>query len=227
VPRRGHRRGRRGAARTAAGIDFAAAPDGDDGPFLPDAEPTDPRDLTAALVVGLPSDETRRALAVLGALKGSAGRLLAVRPRDDDCHDDPEFLIRCAVDAGMLICPARVACAAIGEADPAAAAAALRARGARIVCLTAGPFGGLLRYKDKVCTWPALPTVERHRDRPAIFAGAVAGFCAEAGKADLRTCKRALATASAIAGEAAAEAVRLDRDDCQRTFLKLRRNHKY
>jgi sugar/nucleoside kinase (ribokinase family) len=170
------------------------------GPLLPEVEPTTADDLGGVLLIGLPPDEMRRALRVVQSLPGAAGRTLFVSPRPADLAD-AGFRRELLGATDVLVLSVARACALTACATPLAAARALQGDGAKAVVLTAGQLGGLLTYGQKATTYPALPidTVDAY-GVSAAFAGALAGWCAGAGKADFRALKRGCAVASSVGG---------------------------
>ena len=168
------------------------------GPLLADVEPTSADDLGGVLLIGLPPDEMRRALRVVQALPKAESRSLFVSPRPADLVD-ATFRRELLSATDVLVLSVTKACEVTATTSPLAAARALQADGAKAVVLTAGQLGGLVTYGDKATTYPALPveTVDAY-GVSAAFVGALAGWCAGAGKTDFRSLKRGCAVASAV-----------------------------
>lgn len=199
-----------------------------DGPALPVVEPTDAEDLGATLLVGLAPDEWRRAQRVVQALPGSEGRSLVAAPVIGDLEDE-RFRAEVCAAADVLIVPAAQAVALTVTIDVLAAGRALESLGAKCVILTAGPLGGLIVYRQKTTTYPALPveTIDGTGVGPA-FAGALAAWLTGAGKDDFRAIKRGCAVASAVAGICAQgfgpkKLLGADRKEYLERFNRLRR----
>jgi hypothetical protein len=201
------------------------------GSALPEAEPHDPVDVACCAAIGLDASDGQRAFACFRGLPGADERLCLAAPEAAACLAEPAYLLACAQAADLLVLPARIACQALAT-DPMGAAKALIEAGATAVALSAGPIGGLFRYKNACGTWAAEPqTGKDDRHAGAVFAGCVAAQLCETGRLDLRGLKRALAVASAVAGHSLGDIgprrlLGLDRGDYQTLFLRLRRNHK-
>lgn len=198
------------------------------GSDLPDEEPGDPEELACCAAVGLQSGELRRALDCFRALPRADHRLHCIGL----IGDDPHLVEACAGRADLLVLSARQACAGTGSADPLVAAGRLIGAGCTAVALTAGPFGGLLRYKNKCTTWPADPiTPKDDHGALAVFTGCLVGALCEHGQIDWRVLKRACWTASAVAAASLREygprrLLQYDRSGYQELFNRLRRNGK-
>lgn len=194
------------------------------GSILPEAEPVSAEGVGGALLVDLPANELSRAHACLDALDGTLSRVVAcTRPTTSD------ELEGAADGAEILVTPYRRAAAALGTDDPEALVTILQNAGAVSVALTNGPFGGLIAYKAKRTTWPALP---KARDNAgcacAIFAGILAANLVSAGHIDLRSLKRSLAvasgaTATALVGPGTKAIMQLHREQYLEGFNRLRR----
>jgi len=202
------------------------------GPVLPpDLEPTEAGRLGAVLLIGLPPAEWRRATGVINALEGSATRPVIASPRPSDL-EDPAFRAEVCAGAEVLVLSAAQALRLTGAASPLAAGEALVAQGAKSVALTAGQLGGLLVYRQKSTTWPALPvpTVDKS-GVSAAFPGALAAWVAGGG-ADFSALKRACAMASAV-GSICAQGIGpkkllgASREEYLDRFNRLRRAHKF
>ena len=120
------------------------------------------------------------------------------------------------------------------EQDPARPAKRKPARtleslGAKCVILTAGPLGGLIVYRQKATTYPALPVETTDGTGVgAAFAGALAAWLTGAGKDDFRAIKRGCAVASGVAGICAQgigpkKLLGADRKEYLERFNRLRR----
>jgi sugar/nucleoside kinase (ribokinase family) len=170
------------------------------GPLLSDVEPTSAEDLGGVLLIGLPPEEWRIAQDAVKRLPGGDTRLLVASPRPDDLRE-PAFRTLCCSAADILVLSARRAIALSAAATPLGAARFFQELGAKSVVLTAGMLGGLLVYRQKVVTYPAMPLeVVDPTGTSAVFPGALAAWCAGADKDDFRTIKRGCAVASAVAG---------------------------
>ena len=187
-----------------SGLDYegpSPTADGADHDALGSLEPVRADDLTAILITGLPAADGDRALTVIERLPGADDALRIVQPCPQTCLGDPAHLERCAAIAHILVLPAPIASTALGADDPVTAARSLQEAGCPTVALSTGFCGGLLAYKQRLITWPATPRPDRAGAMTAaVFAGFLAGHLAQSGQADYRTLKRALATASAVAG---------------------------
>lgn len=198
----------------------------DNGPVLPDVEPTDAENLGAVLLIDLPMNELRRALDVVGRLAKSATRPVVIAPRAAD--PGAADLATAAAAADVLILPL-----AMAAGDPLGFAARLQAAGAKCVCLTAGAAGGIVIYQQKATSWPALPVpVVEATGIGSSFAGALAAACAADNKADFSTIKRGLAVASAVAtitaqGVGPRKLLQADAKVYEERFNRLRRTHKF
>ena len=196
-----------------AGLDADGAADA----FLPESEPVSAERLGAVLLADLPEAEHQRACALMDRL---GGKVLRIVVRSDG--DPMPF----AGNADLLITPA-------DRSAPHAQAQALLAAGATSVLLTAGELGGLMAYKQKSATWPALPTTSRCPElaTTAIFAGVVAAATVAHGKLDYRGLRRAVTTAGAVTaaalkGPGPKALMGLDRAAYQQAYLRLRRGAK-
>lgn len=170
------------------------------GPLLADVEPTSAEDLGGVLLIGLPPEEWRLAQDAVKRLPGGDTRLLVASPRPQDLRD-PAFRALCCGAADILVLSAARAIELSAAANPLAAARFFQELGAKSVVLTAGMLGGLLVYRQKVVTYPAMPVeVVDPTGTSAVFPGALAAWCAGADKDDFRTIKRGCAVASAVAG---------------------------
>jgi hypothetical protein len=199
--------------------------------YLPEIEPVDASELGAVLVLDLPPAECDRAITVARQLPDAAGRPLLLAP---PVGTDGPRLKTLAAGCDLLLLSVAEALRALGGTDPVACGRALIEAGATTVLLSAGPFGGLSFYKQKVVSWPSTPreTGAEGGMARAIFAGVLAAQVAGLGRIDYRHLKRFLATASAVACDAARSddpkrLMGLKRDDYQQLFLRLRRNAKY
>lgn len=171
------------------------------GSCLPEVTPINANNLGAIAIVGLPPADGRRALDVAASLPGALERILVTAPRPNDCQKDPAYLTDCAKSATVLILPLEAAMNLTKASNPLTAAYALQDHGAKAVVLTAGILGGLLIYKNIQTTYPALPVeVVEPTGVHATFAGVLAAWCADEGKAHYNTLKRGVAIASVIAG---------------------------
>lgn len=198
------------------------------GPALPEVEPTQADDLGAVLIAGLAPDEWRRAQRVVLALPGAEGRSLVAAPIITDL-EDTRFRAEVCAAADVLIVPAAAAVALTVTIDVLAAGRALESLGAKCVILTAGPLGGLIVYRQKATTYPALPveTIDGN-GVGAAFAGALAAWLTGAGKDDFRAIKRGCAVASGVAGICAQgvgpkKLLGADRKEYLERFNRLRR----
>lgn len=198
------------------------------GHALPAVEPTQAEDLGAVLLADLAPDEWRRAVRVIQNLPGGDTRSLVAAPHVGDLEDRAFREEVCAV-ADVLILPVASAVALTVTTDPFAAARALVSLGAKCVILTAGPLGGLILYRQKATTYPALPveTVDG-TGVAASFAGALAAWLTGAGKDDFRAIKRGCAVASGVAGICAQgfgpkKLLGADRKEYLERFNRLRR----
>jgi sugar/nucleoside kinase (ribokinase family) len=195
---------------------------------LPAVEPTAAEDLGAVLVIGLVPDEFRRALRVVQALPGAEGRTLVAAPRPDDLQD-AAFRAEVCAASDVLVLSATRALALTKTQDIYEAARALVAEGAKCVILTAGPLGGLILYRQKATTYPALPLeAVDHTGVGAAFAGALAAWLTGAGKDDFRAIKRGCAVASGVAGiclqgPGSRKLMGADRKEYLERFNRLRR----
>jgi sugar/nucleoside kinase (ribokinase family) len=170
------------------------------GPLLADVEPTSAEDLGGVLLIGLPPDEWQRALSAVKRLAGSDTRLLVASPRPADLKD-PTFRDLCCASADVLVLSLRSAVELSQATNPLAAARFFQTLGAKTVVLTAGMMGGLVVYRQKAISYPAMPLeVVDATGTSAAFPGALAAWCAGSGKDDFRTLKRGCAVASAVAG---------------------------
>ncbi len=210
---------------TAAGFDAGGA-------LLPVIEPTSAEGLGGVLLIGLPPDETRRALRVVGKLKGAETRPVMVSPRPTDLADATfrhELLSVCEV----LVLSVSKAQALTKTTDPLAAAHALQADGAKVVVLTAGQLGGVIAYHAKVTTYPALPVATLDRSGvSAAFPGALAAWIAGSGRCDFSTVKRGCAVASVVGaicaqGIGPKKLLTANRDEYMERFNRLRREQKF
>jgi sugar/nucleoside kinase (ribokinase family) len=197
-------------------------------PALPDVEPTEAEDVGAVLVIGLAPDEWRRAIRVVQGLPGADGRSLVAAPKPSDLEDE-RFRSEVCAAADVLIIPAAAAVALTVTTNPFDAARALGSLGAKCVILTAGPLGGLILYRQKATTYPALPveTVDG-TGVSASFAGALGAWLTGAGKDDFRAIKRGCAVASGVAGICAQgigpkKLLGADRKEYLERFNRLRR----
>jgi sugar/nucleoside kinase (ribokinase family) len=199
-----------------------------DAPALPEVEPTQADDLGAVLLTGLGPDEWRRALRVVQALPGAERRSLVAQPLVGDLEDE-RFRAEVCAAADVLVVPAAAAVALTVTVDVFAAGRALGSLGAKCVILTAGPLGGLIVYRQKATTYPALPveTIDG-TGVGAAFAGALAAWLTGAGKDDFRAIKRGCAVASGVAGICAQgvgpkKLLGADRKEYLERFNRLRR----
>jgi sugar/nucleoside kinase (ribokinase family) len=210
---------------TAAGFEPGGA-------LLPVIEPTSADSLDGVLFIGLPPDETRRALKVIGRLKGADTRPLIVSPRPADLAD-LAFRRELLAATEILVLSVAKAIALTGTTDPLAAAQALQEDGAKVVVLTAGQLGGLICYRQKSTTYPALPVPSIDKAGvSAAFPGALAAWIAGSGKSDFSTVKRGCAVASAVGGICAQgigpkKLLTADRGQYLERFNRLRRDQKY
>jgi sugar/nucleoside kinase (ribokinase family) len=194
-------------------------------------EPTSADGLTAVLVIGLDALATQQALRAARALQAPIVicaqcpelplEVPGAAPLDPEAH-------QCDLRIESL----REAMRLTGTQDVLASACALQAAGAKAVVVTAGALGGLLVYGDRAVSYPVQPVAREHAGAgvAAVFAGALAGWCAGAG-ADFTALKRGCATASVVAGiHAAGGPKRLlaaDRAQYLERFNRLRRIAKY
>ena len=214
-----------------AGVGWdGATPRGEEanGSFLPATEPTSADNVGAVLVIGLPPDDWRRAVRVARALPGGESRTLIAAPRAMDLSD-PALRRELCAHADVLVVSLPTAQVATNTSDPLAASRALQEDGAKCVVLTAGMLGGFIAYRQKATTYPSLPvpTVEGTGIGPS-FAGALAAWCAGAGKDDFRALKRGCAVASAVAcicaqGPGPKKLLGADRKEYLERFNRLRR----
>lgn len=195
---------------------------------LPAVEPTQADDLGAVLLADLAPDEWRRAVRVVQALPGGETRSLVAAPNISDLEDE-RFRAEVCATADVLIVPAAQAVALTVTIDVLAAGRALESLGAKCVILTAGPLGGLIVYRQKATTYPALPveTVDG-TGVGAAFAGALAAWLTGAGKDDFKAIKRGCAVASGVAGICAQgfgpkKLLGADRKEYLERFNRLRR----
>lgn len=202
------------------------------GPLLPALEPTSADRLDGVLLIGLPPEETRRALRVVGRLKGSETRPLIVSPRPADLSDTG-FRTELLAVTEVLVLSLAKAQVLTNTDNPLAAAQALQQDGAKVVVLTAGQLGGVIAYRQKLTTYPALPveTVDK-AGVSAAFPGALAAWIAGSGKCDFSTVKRGCAVASAVGGICAQgigpkKLLSADRGQYLERFNRLRRDQKY
>lgn len=202
------------------------------GNLLPSSEPTSAEGLGGVLLIGLPPEEMRRALRVVGKLPGGEDRSLIVSPRPADLADATYRKELLAVTDVLVLSVSK----AIGLTDadsPLGAALALQRDGAKTVVLTAGQLGGLIAYGAKHTTYPALPvpTIDRS-GVSAAFPGALAAWIAGTGRADFGTVKRGCAVASAVGsicsqGIGPKKLLGADRAEYLDRFNRLRRDQKY
>ncbi|MBA3697664.1 MAG: hypothetical protein H0W78_02185 [Planctomycetes bacterium] len=195
---------------------------------LPEVEPTQAEDLGAVLIADLAPDEWRRAVRVVQALPGGETRSLVAAPNINDLEDE-RFRAEVCAAADVLIVPAAQAVALTVTIDVLAAGRALESLGAKCVILTAGPLGGLIVYRQKTTTYPALPveTVDGN-GVGAAFAGALAAWLTGAGKDDFKAIKRGCAVASGVAsicaqGFGPKKLLGADRKEYLERFNRLRR----
>jgi len=210
---------------TAAGFES-------NGPILPVIEPTSAEALGGVLLIGLPPDETRRALKVVGKLKGSETRPIILSPRPTDLAD-ASFRKEVLAVTEVLVLSVAKAQILTQTSNPLAAAQSLHADGAKVVVLTAGQLGGVILYRAKATTYPALPleTVDKS-GVSAAFPGALAAWIAGSGRCDFTTVKRGCAVASAV-GSICAQGIgpkkllTADRNEYLERFNRLRRDQKF
>lgn len=195
---------------------------------LPEVEPTQADDLGAVLLADLAPDEWRRATRVVQALPGGDTRSLVAAPNVSDLEDQP-FREEVCAGADVLILPVASAVALTVTTNPFDAARALVSLGAKCVILTAGPLGGLILYRQKATTYPAMPveTVDG-TGVAASFAGALAAWLTGAGKDDFKAIKRGCAVASGVAaicaqGFGPKKLLGADRKEYLERFNRLRR----
>jgi sugar/nucleoside kinase (ribokinase family) len=202
------------------------------GTVLPGLEPTSADGLGGVLLIGLPPEEWRRAVAVAKRLPGGDTRLLVASPRPGDLADQA-FRAECCATADVLVLSVRRAVDLTGTGTALAAARALQGLGAKTVVLTAGALGGLIAYRQKVVSYPAMPLeVVDGTGTSAAFPGALAAWCAGAGKDDFKALKRGCAVASAVAGICVQglgpkKLLAADRKEYLERFNRLRRLAKY
>ena len=202
------------------------------GSVLPVIEPTSADNLGGVLLIGLPPEETRRALRVVGKLPGAETRPLIVSPRPGDLAD-ATFRKELMAVTEVLVLTAAKAKELSKTTDPLAAAQFFQADGAKVVVLTAGQFGGLIAYRAKTTTYPAIPVeVVDRAGVSAAFPGALAAWIAGSGRCDFATVKRGCAMASAV-GSICAQGIgpkkllSADRAQYMDRFNRLRRDQKY
>lgn len=205
------------------------------GSVLPSITPTDAENLGAVLLIDLPPKEGRRAIAAVQALAKAATRPVLIAPRAADCLADPTYLMDCAKAADVLILPGTMLASLEDQAlrDPYALALHLQEAGTKCVCITGGPYGGMVVYQQKATTWPALPIeIIEPTGMGSTFAGVLAGGCALHSKCDFATIKRSLAQASAVAtitaqGVGPKKLMHAQEKDYEERFNRLRRAHKF
>ena len=210
---------------TAAGFES-------NGPILPVIEPTSAEALGGVLLIGLPPDETRRALKVVGKLKGADTRPIILSPRPSDLAD-AAFRKEVLAVTEVLVLSVAKAQELTQTTNPLAAAQSFHADGAKVIVLTAGQLGGVILYRTKATTYPALPleTVDK-LGVSAAFPGALAAWIAGSGRCDFTTVKRGCAVASAV-GSICAQGIgpkkllTADRNEYLERFNRLRRDQKY
>ncbi len=202
------------------------------GPLLPVIEPTSADDLGGVLLIGLPPEELRRALGVVRRLPGADTRPLIVSPRPADLADGALRRELLAVTE-VLVLSAAKALALTATDTPLAAAEAFQQDGAKCVVLTAGQLGGLIAYRSKHTTYPALPVAPVDRAGvSAAFPGALAAWIAGSGRCDFVTVKRGCAMASGVGGICAQgigpkKLLGADRKEYMERFNRLRREQKF
>jgi hypothetical protein len=219
-----------GAQRTGPTARAVAGAPAPTGPWLPEIEPTSAEDVTAVLLIGLAGAELDRALRVVLALPGAEQRMLIIAFAGTPLA--AEDCARCA-SADLVVASAQQAMAVTGAPDALGAGQALQATGVRSTVLSAGMFGGLITYRQKTATYPALPVaaVDDHLAL-ATFAGVLAAWCTGVGKEDFRAIKRGCAMASAVAGLGVQgigprKLLTSDRATYMERFNRLRRTVKY
>ena len=202
------------------------------GPLLPESEPTSSDGLGGILLIGLPPDETRRALRVIKALPEASDLPVIVSPRPTDLAD-PTFRRELLAITTVLVLPAGKAQALTATTTPLQAALSLQADGVKCVVLTASQLGGLLAYQAKVTTYPAQPVAAVDTSGvSAAFPGALAAWIAGSGRCDFATVKRGCAMASAVGslcaqGFGPKKLLTCNRDSYMERFNRLRRDEKY
>jgi sugar/nucleoside kinase (ribokinase family) len=193
-----------------------------------DSEPTSADQVGAVLLIGLAPGDWRRAVQVVRALPGGETRTLLAAPRAEDLAD-PVLRRELCAHADVLVTPLGTAQAATATEDPLAASRVLQDDGAKCVVLTAGMLGGFIAYRQKATTYLALPVpVVEGTGVGASFAGALAAWCAGAGKDDFRALKRGCAVASAVGcicaqGTGPRKLLAADRKEYLERFNRLRR----
>ncbi len=210
---------------TAAGFDAGGA-------ILPVIEPTSAEGLGGVLLIGLPPEETRRALKVVSKLKGAETRPIILSPRPADLAD-LAFRREVLAVTEVLVLSVAKAQELTNTTTPLAAGQAFQADGAKVVVLTAGQLGGVILYRAKATTYPGLPleTVDKS-GVSAAFPGALAAWIAGSGRCDFSTVKRGCAMASAV-GSICAQGIgpkkllTADRNEYLERFNRLRRDQKY
>ena len=202
------------------------------GAILPVIEPTSAEGLGGVLLIGLPPDETRRALKVVGKLKGAETRPIILSPRPADLAD-LDFRREVLAVTEVLVLSVAKAQELTATTSPLAAGQALQADGAKVVVLTAGQLGGVILYRAKATTYPALPLEAIDKAGvSAAFPGALAAWIAGSGRCDFATVKRGCAMASAV-GSICAQGIgpkkllTADRNEYLERFNRLRRDQKY
>ena len=202
------------------------------GAILPVIEPTSAEGLGGVLLIGLPPDETRRALKVVGKLKGAETRPIILSPRPADLAD-LAFRREVLAVSEVLVLSVAKAQELTASTSPLAAGQALQADGAKVVVLTAGQLGGVILYRAKATTYPALPLEAVDKAGvSAAFTGALAAWIAGSGRCDFATVKRGCAMASAV-GSICAQGIgpkkllTADRNEYLERFNRLRRDQKY
>jgi sugar/nucleoside kinase (ribokinase family) len=202
------------------------------GAILPVIEPTSAEGLGGVLLIGLPPDETRRALKVVGKLKGAETRPIILSPRPADLAD-LDFRREVLALTEVLVLSVAKAQELTATTSPLAAGQALQADGAKVVVLTAGQLGGVILYRAKATTYPALPLEAIDKAGvSAAFPGALAAWIAGSGRCDFATVKRGCAMASAV-GSICAQGIgpkkllTADRNEYLERFNRLRRDQKY
>lgn len=194
---------------------------------LSEVEPVSADGLGASLIIGLDPDNCLHASQAIAQLPPHL-RLWAA----DGGNWSRDAFLNCAAACDAVICRFDQAARILGSDDPLCCADALIATGTSAVLLTRGAWGGILVYKGKSSTWPAVPKAPRDDlGTHAAFTGALAGFLCEHGKLDYRGLKRGLVHAGAIAAATASAPglSRLDslqRPDYTELFTRLRRNAK-
>jgi pfkB family carbohydrate kinase len=197
-------------------------------PILPTVEPQDAGDITAVLLIGLGGGDWQRATRVLEQLPKPEQRSVIVAPHGVSLSDPAVRAATCAA-ADVLILRTNEAQAATGQDDIFAAGRQLIDLGAKCVVITAGCLGGLIVYRQKATTFPALPVeISERTGVSASFAGVLAAWLTGAGKEDFRAIKRGCAVASAVAGicgqgPGPKKLLAADRKEYLERFNKLRR----